>query len=55
MRDSTTEIPQDIAGIAYIKDDRLIKSTPRNNLYDLNGYPIRPIISLIWTATIMSS
>jgi len=39
MRDSSTEIPQDIAGIAYIKDDRLIKSIPRNNLYDLNRLP----------------
>ena len=39
MRDSSTEIPPDIPGIAYIKDKRLIKSPPRNNLYDINKLP----------------
>ena len=39
LKDETHEISDDIQGVAYLKGNRLVKTTPRNNLIDLNQLP----------------
>jgi anaerobic magnesium-protoporphyrin IX monomethyl ester cyclase len=38
-RDTSPDIPSDIPGIAYLKDDRLLRSAPRGFIQDLNDLP----------------